>query len=673
MKRRSLFSTLATKFQPLFGPLRRFVGRVPQLRHLAPLKIVFDALLIVAAASWAWFICYSQTKTHPSPLPFIAVALVMRSLIGYMLSLQRTSWIHVSRHEVVALAISTVLGTFAIGLTFKLLPDPFTLVGLVRPQYIFLTEPAFYLLLLSGARITARAFHTPSALPTRGNARRPRILIVGAQAAGRALAFHIEETTRDYEVVGFVDDDAGFSKRSIRGVRVLGTLAETANLARAYEVDEIVIALSPLPPERLRELLIAFGPADVPVRILPPLKDLLVGGRDAGLQVRDVQMEDLLPRPEVKIDPPKIDEYLRGRTVLVTGGGGSIGGELCRQVLSHGARRLVVLGRGENSVFEIVQELNELNEARGADPCEIVPVICDVRDRAALHNIFEEHRPGVVFHAAAHKHVPLMEQFPGEAIKNNVLGTLNVVELSVEYEIGRFVMVSTDKAVDPSSVMGATKRLGEMIVRGYAQSNALNMVSVRFGNVLGSRGSVVPTMQRQIRAGRSITITDPEMVRYFMTIPEASSLILQAGAVGGRGEVFILDMGQPVRIVDLAHDLIRLSGLVPGQDVEIRIIGRRPGEKMREEILSDREADGANKNGAFYTAPPVSVELVHLLGKIERLRQAAVVADDERTVAMLQTLVPEFTPDARWHVASKPMQNGQPQHDDARSPQNAAP
>ena len=278
-------------------------------------------------------------------------------------------------------------------MTFKLLPYPFTLNGLVRPQYIFLTEPAFYLLLLSGARITARAAHTPTAIPSRGNARCPRILIVGAQAAGRALAFHIEETTRDYEVVGFVDDDAKLRHRLIRGVRVLGDIAGTADLARAYEVDEIVIALAPLSPDRLRELLVAFEPAGVPVRILPPLKDLLVGGRDATLQVRDVQMEDLLPRAEVKIEPRKIEDYLRGRTVMVTGGGGSIGGELCRQVLSHGAQRLVVLGRGENSVFEIVQELNELNEARGADPCEIVSVICDVRDRAALHNVFEDAPP----------------------------------------------------------------------------------------------------------------------------------------------------------------------------------------------------------------------------------------------------------------------------------------
>ncbi|MDQ3813534.1 MAG: SDR family NAD(P)-dependent oxidoreductase, partial [Armatimonadota bacterium] len=373
--------------------------------------------------------------------------------------------------------------------------------------------------------------------------------------------------------------------------------------------------------------------------ILPPLREL-IGGRADFKALREVRMEDLLPRPEVQLDRESISRYLNGRTVLVTGGGGSIGGELCRQALKAGATRLLVLGRGENSVFEMMQELNELN-----GHCELVPVICDVRDRPALEQVFERYHPQVVFHAAAHKHVPLMEQYPCEAIKNNVVGTLNVVQLAVQYQVERFVLVSTDKAVDPTSVMGATKRLCEMIVQGYAVINGTNMVSVRFGNVLGSRGSVVPTMTRQIRRRLPVTVTDPDMVRYFMTIPEAVQLILQAGAVGGCGEVFILDMGHPVRILDLAHDLIRLYGLVPHQDIAINIVGRRPGEKVREDILTALEAAGAEKNGVFFMATPQLVELSHLLDQIDQLRILSQAGEDEQVVKLIQSILPDFRPD----------------------------
>jgi FlaA1/EpsC-like NDP-sugar epimerase len=298
------------------------------------------------------------------------------------------------------------------------------------------------------------------------------------------------------------------------------------------------------------------------------------------------------------------------------------------------------LGRGENSVYEALQELSEL---RGK--CEVIPVICDVQEASALQRVFERYRPQVVFHAAAHKHVPLMEQYPGEAIRNNVIGTLNIVRVSVLHGVSRFVLVSSDKAVDPSSVMGSTKRVAEMIVKGYAISRNTNMVSVRFGNVLGSRGSVIPLMTRQIKNGQAVTVTDPDMVRYFMTIPEAAQLILQAGAIGGRGEVFVLDMGFPIKIMDLAHDLIRLSGLIPNQDVPIRVTGRRPGEKLREDFLSKLETAGAQKNGQFYIAPPEPVSLGELLERVRELRLAASEGDRTHIISLLQNIVPSYQPD----------------------------
>ena len=559
------------------------------------------------------------------------------------------SWLHVSRYEVLWLALSAVIGPFAIAFLLSILPQPFTLRSLVRPVLILATEPAFYLLLLCGARITARALSSNS----QDVGAKRRILIVGAGAAARALAFQIQEQESPYHIVGMLDDNVRFHGRRLRGLRVLGATTELPRLAGEMSVQEIVIAIPSLGPERLREILAICEPLGMPVRILPPLREMM-GERKKGkvdpAALREVRMEDLLPRPEVMPDHAATARYLGKKVVLVTGGGGSIGGELCRQVVAAGAERLLVLGRGENSVFEMVQELCE-----NCGSCQIVPVICDVRDRPALERIFARYKPGVVFHAAAHKHVPMMEQYPSEAIKNNVIGTLNVVQLSLEHKVESFVMVSTDKAVEPCNVMGASKRICEMIVKGYAAQSHANMVCVRFGNVLGSRGSVVPTMRSQIRRRLPVTVTDPDMVRFFMTIPEAVQLILQAGAIGGCGEVFVLDMGRPVRILDLAHDLIRLSGLIPDQDIPVHIIGRRPGEKMHEDILTTAEAEHAEKNGPFYMAAPQNIELPDLLQKVERLRVAGERGEDSHIPDLIREVIPEFCPPAISSVA----QNGQ--------------
>lgn len=622
-------------------PARHLIDLVLRLPRLEVIKPILDLSLICLAAAWAWGVSFGQVGHPGSPFPFIFAVLVARSIIYFGLHLHRTSWLHVSRFEILGLGVSALAGPPLIAVVLWLLPNPFTLRDLVRPELVLSTEAAFYLLLLFGVRITARAL---------AYSKRPhnlrRILIVGAGEAGRSLAFQIQETFNDYQAVGFLDDGETKQKRSYRGLKVLGTTRDLGEVAKRAEVQEVVVAISHLNPLRLREILTACEVLGLPVRILPPLAEMM-GGKPDFKAIRQVRMEDLLPRAEVELDFSVISAYLSGRTVLVTGGGGSIGSELCRQALAAGVRQLLVLGRGENSVFEIVQELLVEKAVGGLDDCcDIVPIICDVRDRVALKQVFDKYRPDVVFHAAAHKHVPLMEQYPCEAVKNNVLGTLNVVEISSQSRVRHLVLVSTDKAVAPTNVMGATKRITEMIVQSHGAREDFNLVCVRFGNVLGSRGSVVPTMTRQIRRGLPVTVTDPEMVRFFMTIPEAVQLILQAGAVGGRGEVFVLDMGHPVRILDLAHDLIRLHGMVPNQDIMVNITGKRPGEKMYEELLTNKELASAEKRGPFYVAAKQPIDADKFVAQVHRLIETAQNGDSDGVVQILSQVVPEFHPSA---------------------------
>ncbi len=620
----------------IFSLLSRLENRVDREAHDL-LKVLFDVVLIALAALWSWTVVLGREVTASNAAWFVLMDLVARLPVYRLLGIWRYSWKQVSPQDILQLGLSAVA---AMPLLAAVLYVPvylgrhFLLPELGRPSILLLTEPVFYVLFLGSIRLLVRMYQTAQ---QDADSRTP-VLVVGAGATGAALGYMLEQPGHEYTVAGYLDDQPRSRGRRIRGKPVLGSVAEAREWAARTGAQAIIIATPSLGPERLRELLVVLESTGLPIRTVPPMERVLT--RQASIDdLRDLRMEDLLPRETVHLDRDAICGYLRGKTVLVTGGGGSIGRQLCKQVIEAGASRVLVLGRGENSVFEAVLELQELASGR-----EIVPIICCIRDREALEGVFATHAPQVVFHAAAHKHVPLMETYPAEAIKNNVVGTLNLVELAVQYGAERLVLVSTDKAVNPVSIMGASKRVAEQIVRAYAEETGANMVSVRFGNVLGSRGSVVPIMTRQIRRRQQVTITDPEMVRYFMTIPEAVQLILQAGATDGNGEAYILKMGHPVRIMDLACDLIRLAGLTPNVDVPLKIIGCRPGEKLKEELFTGAENEWVQSGEHFYVVPGRCVSLEHLLLQVEQLRQAADREDRETIVRLLQDMIPDYIP-----------------------------
>ena len=451
-------------------------------------------------------------------------------------------------------------------------------------------------------------------------------------------------------MVGLIDDDPKKKDQIIHGVKVIGSTEHLAEIAGKFMADEIIIAIPSASGAELRRIVKLCQNTNVRFKTLPGLQDI-IGGKLVSLQLRDIAIEDLLRRPPSEINLAEVAAYVTNKTVLVTGAGGSIGSEICRQILPFQPEKLLLLGHGENSIFKTHQEL--LRSAKLGNTV-LIPIITDIQDREKIGHLFQAHRPEIVFHAAAHKHVPLMELNPEEAVKNNVLGTRNLVDAAHNAGVERFVMISTDKAVNPTSVMGASKRVSEMILKCYARRSPTRFVAVRFGNVLGSRGSVIPMFKEQIERGGPITITHPKMIRYFMTIPEASKLVIQAGAYGKGGEVFILDMGEPVRIVDLAEDLIRLAGLEVGRDIEIKFTGIRPGEKLYEELLTASEGITATRNSKIFIAKPEEVDEQALMAMVEKLEMAARVGKPRNIIRGFQEIVPSFAPNRDMIHNEKP-------------------
>lgn len=522
------------------------------------------------------------------------ILLPLRALLLYLAALPLRSWRKTGVRDLAVIAF--VIGFVAL---FSLALMVFLPDSILVPRSIPFLQALVSLMLLGGVRMGVRLFSEQQRRMQAGRGETRRVIIAGAGEAGTMMG---RELLRHPEArmvpVGFLDDDAGKRRLSFSGLPVLGTLADVERVAEAHSIDELLIAIPSATGDTVRRLVAAARGAGLSHRIIPGIYDLLSGNVSIS-EIREVNLEDLLRRDAVKLETGEIAAYLAGRRVLVTGAGGSIGSEIVRQVARFGPEQIVLVGRGENSIFLIEQEM--LREHKDVP---IVPVICDVRDAEKLAEVFATHRPEVVFHAAAHKHVPLMEANPDQAIFNNVGGTRNVVGLCEEFGVQTLVNISTDKAVNPTSVMGASKRVAEQVVQLASQRAhaSQSFVSVRFGNVLGSRGSVVPFFQQQIARGGPVTVTHPEMIRYFMTIPEAAQLVLQAGGMKMNGAVFVLDMGKPVKIVDLARDLILLSGKQPDRDIQIQFSGMRPGEKLYEELLTAEEGTEASRHQKIFVA-----------------------------------------------------------------------
>lgn len=563
---------------------------------------------------------------------WLPVLLATRTGFFYRSGLFRGLWRYTGAKDAVAIAKATTLSTLA---TVGLL-----VLGLQTfPRSIVIIEWLAAIGLVGGFRFAVRALRTSRLPPLPPEEKAQKILVLGAGDAGEMLLREIESRhAARFKPVGILDDDPRKRGAHIHGVRVLGAIEDLPTVARSRDVDEVIIAIPSATGAQMRRVVDLCKESGLRFRTIPGL-DHLIDGRVTVNQLRPVAIEDLLGRDPVKLDMDLISAAMKGHAVMVTGAGGSIGSEICRQVCRFQPSVLLLVERSENCLFQIHREL-----AARHPEVPLVACVADVGDAPRMVGIFEDHHPSVVFHAAAHKHVPMMEWNPGEAVKNNVLGTRTLAGLADRHGVDRFVMVSTDKAVNPTSVMGVSKRVAEIYVQALSERSKTRFVTVRFGNVLGSAGSVIPIFQEQIAAGGPVTVTHPEMKRYFMTIPEASQLVLQAGTMGKGGEIFILDMGEPVKIADLARDLITLSGLEPDVDVEIRFTGIRPGEKLFEELSVDAESTDKTRHpkifvGRFRPHPWAEVERqVAELGSLAGER-----AEDVR--AKFREIVPEYHPD----------------------------
>jgi len=465
------------------------------------------------------------------------------------------------------------------------------------------------------------------------------VLVIGAGYAGCLIVKEILKLYNDiYNIVGIIDDDISKKGCTLHGIKIYGNRNKIEELCVEKKVDMILFCISSIDGEEKKNILDICHKTGKSVKVLPGVNDL-IQGRSMFKNLKDIDVTDLMPRDTVKLDDDSIKDYISGKIVLVTGGGGSIGSELCRQIARFSPKHLIVLDIYENNAYDIEYELNTYYK-----DLKKSMIIASVRDRERLEEIFDKYKPQIVFHAAAHKHVPLMEENSVEAVKNNVFGTLNVAECADKYGVERFILISTDKAVNPTNIMGATKRICEMIIQGINEKSETDFVAVRFGNVLGSNGSVIPLFKKQIASGGPITVTHKEITRFFMTIPEAAQLVLQAGTYADGGEIFVLDMGKPVKIYDLAVNMIKLSGLVPDKDIEIKISGLRPGEKLYEELLMSEEGLTSTKNSKIFIARPMHIDLDELKKKLVELLDIAKDAKnkEEEFKKALSSVVPTY-------------------------------
>jgi FlaA1/EpsC-like NDP-sugar epimerase len=612
------------------------------LRRLS--LIGLDALVLSLACALSEFIIQGLsvfsifvTIDAINVVQIAAIQVVASILVLYLMGCYRVIWVYSSKIDYIscigAIAIATVtnmtLGAFLARIGYFVKTPPNTLLAV----YFVMS----CLLIVLSRLIFANVF---SILDTRTNEKsKKRALIVGAGDAGKSLAREIKNNLgSEYFPVCFVDDDPMKKNDRIFNIQVVGETKDIKRICKDFEIDTILFAIPSCPSDEKRKILEICNSTPCKVKIIPFINDAIFND-DQLLLAKDLKVDDLLGRDPITFEKTNIKNTVKDKICLVTGGGGSIGSELCRQIAKYKPKQLIILDIYENSAYEIEQEL--LMEYD--DKLNLKVLITSVRDYDKLEKVFEEYHPELVFHAAAHKHVPLMETSPEEAVKNNIVGTYNTAKLASLYKVERFVLISTDKAVNPTNVMGATKRCCEMVVQTIAKENKDTIfVTVRFGNVLGSNGSVIPLFRRQIENDHPVTVTHPDIIRYFMTIPEAVSLVLEASAISNGEEVFVLDMGEPVKILTLAENVIRQYGKVPYKDVEIKFTGLRPGEKLYEELLMDTEGLKKTENNRIFIGDQSDIDTDEFLKGFDELKAAANNNDSQKVVELLKQIVPTF-------------------------------
>ncbi|MBV1756299.1 MAG: polysaccharide biosynthesis protein [Dethiosulfatibacter sp.] len=562
--------------------------------------------------------------------------IVIKVIIFYFFKLYNSLWIYASVEEMIQIITAAVLaqGAVVVYLFF---------VQASVPRSIFIIVGMLDVILLGGMRFSYRLLHK---IKTYGNifdkGSQKRIMVIGAGEAGVMVIKELKKHQQLNSVpVALIDDDKKKIGKNINGVPVLGSRDDIVKVAKSKKIDEIIIAIPSASKREIKEVVKECKKTECMLKILPGVYEIIDGSVNIS-QIREVGIEDLLGREEIHLDVSNIKNLLKDKTVMVTGAAGSIGSELVRQIVRYQPKKVILFDINENALYDLQQEIIRKLAHDHLD-IDFVYIIASIRDLNRLEYLFSRYKPNVVFHAAAHKHVPLMENSPHEAVKNNVFGTWNLVVMADKYNVEKFVQISTDKAVNPTNVMGATKRICEIIVQTYNQESKTEFTAVRFGNVLGSNGSVIPLFKKQIAEGGPVTVTHKDIIRYFMTIPEASQLVLEAGSMAKGGEIFVLDMGEPVKIIDLAEDLIRLSGLLPYEDIDITFTGLRPGEKLYEELLLSEEDITQTAHSKIFVGKPLFSDLNHLINHLEILKGIVKKGEEEDIRQYLKKLVPEYT------------------------------
>ncbi len=606
------------------------------LRQRKVMLMAIDCAALILACLFAHFLIVFTAGVRFSKetiLWNIASFVVCNSISLVAWGTYKKVWRYANIKDLLLCGMSLVTGTIVSFAVLMLTAHMQTVLYLVLSFFIALTfvigARFMYLYLLSVVNSHIYA------------ARKQRAMIVGGgHACHIILREMLQIESWAYDPVCIVDDDREKIGRSILGINIYGPTEKIPQLCETYGIETIIFAIPSCDDEDRKRILNICSKTNCKVKILPYLHKILFQ-KQLLSQTKDIQIEDLLGRDPVQFDNVQVDNFIKGKVCMVTGGGGSIGSELCRQIVRYNPKKLVIIDIYENNAYEIQQEL--IRKYGTQLPLEVR--IASVREFAKMKRLFEEYKPDVVFHAAAHKHVPFMEENPDEAVKNNIFGTFNVASLANQYKVKKFVLVSTDKAVNPTNVMGATKRCCEMIMQYMSEiTTSTEFVAVRFGNVLGSNGSVIPLFRKQIEEGGPITVTHPDIIRYFMTIPEAVSLILQAGSMAKGGEIFVLDMGEPVKITTLAENLIRLYGKEPYKDIDIKFIGLRPGEKLFEELLMSEEGLKSTLNQKIFIGQQIPVDKVDFVNKIKQLHQIIENEEQDKLIGCLKSLVPTFTP-----------------------------